>query len=328
MSSSRAQVDIRPSDSRDDDAVLALLQASLGWVPDELFASFFDWKHRQSPFGPSPAWVAVDGERIVGFRTFLRWEFEQAGRIRRAVRAVDTATHPDFQGRGIFSALTRAGLDAMRDDGVDFVFNTPNDNSRPGYLKMGWHVVGRLPVSARMRSPASAVRVLRARVPADKWSMACDAGVPAVDALRDDAGVAALLSARPTTNGLSTRRTPSFLTWRYGFEPLRYRAILAGQRVQDGLIIFRVRRRGRATEVVVCDVLVPAGDRRAAVRLAGAALRETGADYALRIGGPAIESRFIRLPRQGPILTWRDVCEMQQPALDEWSLTMGDVELF
>lgn len=329
MSISRAQVEIRPSDARDDVAILALLQASLGWVPDDLFARFFGWKHRQSPFGASPAWVAVDGDRIVGFRTFMRWEFEHDGRLRRAVRAVDTATHPDYQGRGIFSTLTRAGLDAMRDDGVDYVFNTPNDNSRPGYLKMGWQVVGRLPVSVRMRSPASALRVLRARAPADKWSTACNAGVPALDVLRDEAGVAALLSARLADAGLRTRRTPAFLTWRYGFEPLRYRVILADQRIEDGFVIFRVRQRGQATEVVLCDVLVPAGHKRAATHLAQAALSTTGADYALRIGGPPFDSGlFIRLPRQGPILTWRDVCETQHPGLDDWSLTMGDIELF
>lgn len=328
MSTSRAQIDIRPLEMRDDDAVLALLQASLGWVPDELFANFFDWKHRQNPFGPSPAWVAVDGHRIVGLRTYLRWEFEHAGRTHRAVRAVDTATHPDYQGQGIFSTLTRAGLDAMRDDGVDYVFNTPNDNSRPGYLKMGWHVVGRLPVSVRMRSPASAIRVLRARVPAEKWSTACNAGVPAREVLREEAGLASLLASRAAPPGISTRRSPAFLAWRYGFEQLRYRAIFAGSRVEDGLIIFRVRQRGQASEVVICDVLVPAGNPRAAAQLAKTVLRETGVDHALRIGGPTIESGFVRLPRQGPILTWRDVCSTQQPALDEWSLTMGDVELF
>src|SRR4026209_636693 len=101
MSTSRAQVDIRMSNAGDDDAILALLQASLGWVPDDLFARFFEWKHRQSPFGVSPPWVALDGERVIGFRTFMRWEFEHEGRPRRAIRAVDTATHPDYQGRGI-----------------------------------------------------------------------------------------------------------------------------------------------------------------------------------------------------------------------------------
>src|SRR4029079_3500391 len=101
------------------------------------------WKHVDNAFGRSPMWVACDGERIAGFRAFMRWEFEGAGEVKRAVRTVDTATHPDYQGQGIFTKLTLAGLEELAAEGVDFVFNTPNDKSRPGYLKMGWHVLGR-----------------------------------------------------------------------------------------------------------------------------------------------------------------------------------------
>ena len=76
----------------------------------------------------------------------------------RAVRAVDTATHPDFRGQGVFSALTLGALEELRSDGVAFVFNTPNERSRPGYLKMGWQPVGQVRVLARTRSVTAAGR--------------------------------------------------------------------------------------------------------------------------------------------------------------------------
>lgn len=328
MTNSHTQLTIRRADSRDDAQVLELLQASLGWVPDELFARFFEWKHRQNPFGESPSWVAVDDDRVVGFRTFMRWEFDHDGGRRRAVRAVDTATHPDYQGRGIFSKLTRTALEEMHAEGVDFVFNTPNDNSRPGYLKMGWQEVGRLPVSVKIRSATSSLRMLRARVPADKWSTASGAGLPAIDVLGDTSAVAELLERQPAPTAVRTRRSTEFLRWRYGFEPLRYRAILAGSEVRDGVAIVRVRNRGSSSELVVCDVLLPDDGPASLSKVVQSALRESGADYALRIGAPLLESGFVRLPGQGPILTWRDVCNPQQPPLGEWRLTMGDVELF
>src|ERR1700674_4101384 len=103
MNGSGGELQIREYRDADEAAVLELLQASLGWVPDTQYGRFFAWKHRQNPFGRSPAWVAVDGERIAGFRIFLRWEFTRGGDVVRAVRAVDTATHPDYQGRGVFS---------------------------------------------------------------------------------------------------------------------------------------------------------------------------------------------------------------------------------
>ncbi len=122
-------------------------------------------------------WVATDRGRVVAFRAFMRWEFVRGGRVLRAVRAVDTATDPDYQGRGLFRALTMHGLESVRADGVDFVFNTPNGQSRPGYLKMGWRDVGRLPAAVRFTGPTGAIAALRSRVPAERWSTDLDIGV-------------------------------------------------------------------------------------------------------------------------------------------------------
>ena len=323
-------LEIRRFHTEDDmDAVLALLEASLDWLADEHYRSFFSWKHWASPFGSSPAWVALDGNRVVGFRTFLRWEFERPGGSARAVRAVDTATHPDYQGRGIFSRLTRHALSEMEEEGVDFVFNTPNAQSLPGYLKMGWETVGRLPVSGRLR-PRSLGRILRARVPADLWSEPTDAGLRAGDALVDRTAVERLLASQRPPVGLRTRRTAPYLLWRYsGFEPLGYRAVTLAGGVEEGIALFRLRRRGTALEAAVSDVLATGGDARIAGSLLQAVDRRSRADHVVYMGGTGVwRARFLPLPRQGPILTWRGLREARCPPLSTWQLTIGDVELF
>ena len=121
---------IREAVDADLPQILEVLQSSLGWVPDEQYAAFYRWKHQENPFGVSPAWVALDGERIVGLRVWLRWRFVRHGQRWDAVRAVDTATHPEYQGRGIFRRLTTASLEVPREDGIAHVFNTPNLDSR------------------------------------------------------------------------------------------------------------------------------------------------------------------------------------------------------
>lgn len=323
-------LEVRVAEPADRPAVLELLSASLGWLPDEHFDRFFDWKHKQSPFGESPEWVALDGARVVGFRTFLRWEFERSdGAVLRGVRAVDTATHPSHQGRGIFRRLTLAALDDVTAEGVDFVFNTPNAQSRPGYLKMGWSQVGRLPTSVRLASVASPLRMARARVPAQRWSTPSNAGRPALEVLADPA-LSELLDAVAPDARLHTRRTLPYLQWRYGFEPLAYRVVTISDDVRSGLAVFRLRRRGSALECAVCDVLVPAGDAVAYRALVRAVGRASGADYMIRIGGPLMDrSGFVRLPRQGPILTWRGLAAGRPgAALEDWRLSLGDVELF
>jgi GNAT superfamily N-acetyltransferase len=322
-------VTIRLASVSDRPSVLRLLEASLGWGSDERYAEFFAWKHEQSPFGPSPAWVAMDGDgQLLGFRTFLRWEFECDSGLVRAARAVDTATRPDVQRRGVFSRLTRTAIEALRSDGVAFVFNTPNQQSLPGYIRMGWQQVGRLPVGARAVSVGRWARIARARCPAERWSLPSRGGVPASDALADRAPLERLLANLDDAKGLRTRMTVEFLRWRYGLPALQYRIVTAGPTMEDGAAVFRLRRRGRAVEAVICDLLAPGDQRTLRRELCRFVLAVSGADYAVRVGRPTSTRDFLALPRQGPLLTWRALAETSMPTLRRWDLSLGDVELF
>ena len=162
----------------------------------------------------------------------------------------------------MFSTLTRAALDELRGDGVQLVFNTPNSQSLPGYLKLGWTNVGRLPVAVRPSSPAAVWRMLRSRVPAERESLDSTAGAPISDLL-DSAQLGSLLADHRTSpGGLRTRRTVAYLRWRYGRPWLKYRAILGSRDVAHGSAVVRRRRRGPSVEAAVVEALAPGGDER------------------------------------------------------------------
>lgn len=320
---------IRRAGEADAEAILALLANSLAWSPDDDFAAFFFWKHRENPFGESPGWVALDAGRVVGYRTFLRWDFDWDGRRARTVRAVDTAVARDHRGQGIFSRLTRQALDELEQEGVEFVFNTPNDQSRPGYLKMGWEVVGRQQVFIRPHlSWPSLRRTATARRASDRWSEATGimAGTAAGDVLDDAEAMRSLLAGTALPSGLGTRRSPEFLRWRYGFAPLGYRVLLVGRDLSAGLLIYRLHRRGSALEAAVCEVLLPDEDARRGAVLLRTLRRTCGADHVVAIGAAGLRNGFLPLPGQGPILVWRPLSQGQQPR--RWALTLGDLELF
>jgi GNAT superfamily N-acetyltransferase len=325
--SDRATLVTRPATEADRGDIIALLRSSLGWQSGEEYELLFTWKHLDNPFGPSPAWVATDGNRIVGFRTMLRWRFLVDGRPVRAVRAVDTATHPDFQGRGIFSRLTRQALTELEAQGVACVFNTPNSQSRPGYLKMGWQVVRRVPLAVRPRSPLSLGRMLRARMPADRWSMETSVGRPAGEAFTDEAGLKRLLGSQPPSSGLQTDRSVAFLRWRYaGLVRLHYR-VLMRRSIEDGYAVFRLRRRGGAVEAVIADEVAPDGDRKALHAMLRSLPSLTGCDYVIRASGGGPRGGFFPIPRQGPTVTCRSLGTFEMPRPSSWHLTIGDVEL-
>ena len=194
---------IRRAASDDRPGVIRVAARALGWRGDQRDWDFFAWKHDANPFGPSPTWVSIDGSQIVGFRTFMRWELIRGAERLRMVRAVDTATDPDHQGRGIFRRLTERALAELVSEGYDAVFNTPNNQSRPGYLKMGWTQLGRPALSVRPRGPLATLRMGQSRTGAEKWSERTTVGQPAADAFRGSR-LESLLATLPAPAGWST----------------------------------------------------------------------------------------------------------------------------
>jgi len=315
-------LEVRRATEADEADAVALCAEVLADGIGERFPALFHWKHRENPFGSSPMWVAVDNGRIVAVRVLMRWQFERDGVAVRAVRAVDTATHPDYQGRGLFTALTLQGLTDVAADGVELVFNTPNDKSRPGYLKMGWQEVGRLAPVAAFRGPLTIPRVLRSRVPADLWPEPMELGSSVQDWLRDDGLARALRRATPPPAGaLTTSLTAEFMEWRFG-SPLQPCRVVEDERA---VVVVERRRRGEVIELVC---LLGLGAARDVDRLLRRTMREAGADTVLRLGSPAPRRGFLPMPGVGPRLTCRMLGAAPVPALSDWSLTLGDVVLF
>jgi hypothetical protein len=314
----------------DDDlaAIVGVGTAALGWDPTEPNLELFGWKHVHNVFGPSPIWLAEADGVLAGYRSFMRWELTTGtGEVLRAVRAVDTATHPDFRRRGIFSNLTMHGVEAMTAEGVDLVFNTPNTQSRPGYLKLDWVDVGRLPLWIRPTGLGAVSRLRGARTAADKWSLPSDVGESAQAALDDDE-LPALLESQPLRSGLATRLDLDVLTWRYGTTLLGYRAWVPDG-VAAGVVFHRLRGRGTARECAVGLVLAPDGDTRRRRELLATLAAAVDADYLAVLGSEvSLGDGFVPAPRQGPRLTAR-MLKTEPPAeTSAWALGLGDIELF
>lgn len=346
---SAGSVDVRRARSEDRPAVLALLAATFGaggLIDDP---SFWEWKHELSPFGPSPRLVAEANGRIVALRAFLPWRFRAGGREVRAVRAVDTATDPAWRGRGLFRRLTLRLADELATEGVAFVFNTPNRQSLPGYLSMGWRDASRIPVWIRILRPLRLAGALA------RPGESSDEGAPLprepdqdVERLLGEPGLSLLLDAddmgAASDHRYHTVRTEEYLRWRYADVP---RLIYAARWHLDGraaggnaAIIFRRKLRRGLRELMVAEVLTDgdAGAQQAAILLRDS-MNEMGADVATALaarGTPeaAALSRagFSRLPAFGPHLVVRPLgtgAGAADPAdRRNWRPALGDLELF
>jgi GNAT superfamily N-acetyltransferase len=333
---------LRAMEDADVSAAVALMTASLGAAPGGVDReALFRWKHLANPFGRSIAFVAeLDGE-IVGLRTFMRWRFRRSGAGGEvlAVRAVDTATSPIVQRKGIFSRLTMRALDAAESEGVAFVFNTPNDRSLPGYLKLGWQQLSDRRLRVRVRRPD---RLLRAAASRDLRSGAAAsplAGselVPAAAFFDDPASVAPFARAQPAPGRLSTPRWEGYLRWRYAAGPLSYAGLREGS-PPAAVAIVRLRNRGSLREALVCEAICDPGAESALRRLLARLPSAARADHAvthLDDGWPAARllsrAGYVPLPRVGMHFVVRTIAPSRPDPLEDasWGLTLGDLELF
>jgi GNAT superfamily N-acetyltransferase len=333
-------LDVRRYRPEDEGRVLETLTSSLGGGPaGERPPQFFRWKHFENPFGASYMLVAESEGRIAGLRAFMRWRWDTATRSFSAVRAVDTATHPDFQGKGVFSRLTLQALEDLREEGVDFVFNTPNPASLAGYLKMGWQIVGKVPVTVRVRRPLRFVAAGRAGRKDSPDSLPVSAA-PAGEVLAGARGIGELLAAAdPPQERLRTPRDLAYLEWRYGSAPLlNYRAVLDEEEGRlRGLAIFRVRPRGALWETTVSEVIVRPGDVASGRRLLGLVRGAAPVDHLachFHAGSPAAaaarRSGYVRTPRGMTFVVnpLRDGLVPEPRDLSSWALSIGDLEVF
>ena len=210
---------IRKATERDVPAIVELLKLSLGEDLLPKSEAFWNWKHNQNPFGESPVFVQEDGGRIVGVRAFMQWRWIQKGKIYKALRAVDTATHPDYQGKGIFKKLTLGLVDESIKDGYDFIYNTPNSSSMPGYLKMGWQTLGK--PSIRIR-PSLAMILTRTGILKRTLDVQKFAPYATNQVFSDTEALAKVVARKKSADQsyLKTEISVDYLKWRYNSIPV------------------------------------------------------------------------------------------------------------
>ncbi|RYD56677.1 MAG: GNAT family N-acetyltransferase [Sphingobacteriales bacterium] len=323
---------LRSATAQDKPAIITLLKSSLGESMIPKSESLWTWKHEQNPFGPSFVLLAEEDNELIGVRAFMQWAWQWGDKTYKAIRAVDTATHPDHQGKGIFKKLTLKQLELCKEQGIHFVFNTPNDQSRPGYLKMGWVAQGRMPLKMQPVQPlTTALNVLLKKQ-------------KAVPTLRPDNWEPALKligqkTALPPA-GLHTVVSKNYIDWRYASNPLFPYYCISDN--ENYLLILRPKPHTRFLELRITDFFVfndAESIRRSVREQLKKKASEMNADIVSISGNIYTENRkhlgsmgLIPVRASGPIVTLRDLNVSDQFGslleTPNWSYSLGDLELF
>lgn len=224
----------KPTDVQQIVQLFELCLGSDGGAPS---VDFWRWKHDQNPGGISPVLLAWDDDKLIGIRAFMCFKFHNNEGEIKAYRPVDTATHPEYQGKGIFRNLTLSLIDDLKGiNQIAFIFNTPNEQSKPGYLKMGWIEWGKPLIQILPTLPFSTSSFVKdqARLLAYDFSK----------------------SKAVATNHIAVYKDASYYHWRYqqiAIQQYGLKELMVGNDLY--LIIYRQKKIKFLNEFRVCDVL-------------------------------------------------------------------------
>jgi ribosomal protein S18 acetylase RimI-like enzyme len=88
--------------------------------------------------------VATQGDRVAGYSAWKKPSpLDQRHGMRLGHYSIG-AVHPDFFGRGLFTALTHAGTERLRSsaDWIEAPTHIGNHAVQRGFLRLGWQIVG------------------------------------------------------------------------------------------------------------------------------------------------------------------------------------------
>ena len=112
----------------------------------KLTVEYLRWLYSLNPDGGAIGYDAFSEGRLAAHYIVVPIVFSLAdGRELKGCWSLNTATHPDFQGKGLFIKLAEKTYETAEREGCDFVVGVANQNSTSGFLRrLGFANIGQL----------------------------------------------------------------------------------------------------------------------------------------------------------------------------------------
>lgn len=100
------------------------------------------WLYGDNPDGQVFGFDAIDGDDLAAHYVCVPSTARVNGVVVKTLLSLNTATHPKFQGKGLFTKLAEMTYQAAAEQGFDGVYGVANANSTPGFVrKLGFQLV-------------------------------------------------------------------------------------------------------------------------------------------------------------------------------------------
>ncbi len=128
---------------------------------DKLNADYLHWQYLANPHGQVIGVDAFMGGALVAHYAIIPRRYRLGTQVFDAALSVNTATHPQHQGKGLFTKLAEATYFAAAQRGVKFVVGVANANSVGGFTrKLGFTSLGQIRLYAGFKATVAAANSL------------------------------------------------------------------------------------------------------------------------------------------------------------------------
>lgn len=112
---------------------------------DKFTFDYLRWQYKDNPLGEIVGFNAYRGDELAAHYVAMPVEMCLFGVRRKGLLSLNTATHPEHQGKRLFSNLAERTYSLAREHGYEYVIGVANGNSTHGFLKnLGFYLVSPL----------------------------------------------------------------------------------------------------------------------------------------------------------------------------------------
>lgn len=139
-------MEIKKYKSGDEIAILELFKLAFN---KEMSLEYWNWRFKSNPFSNETLiHLMWEDDLLVGHYAVSPVEMIVNGEVKKTALSMTTMTHPDYNGRGIFTQLSTSLYNELRDElKFTMVWGFPNNNSHYAFIKnLKWKNIATVPL--------------------------------------------------------------------------------------------------------------------------------------------------------------------------------------
>lgn len=248
-----SEIIIRTASFKDKESILTLLNEVFSDQQRSLLlrdSNYYNWKFLSTPFGKPILTLAVENDRIIGVANLWPWEFTLRGQVLKAMQPCDSVVHPSARGKGLFKKMRLQSINLVKEEGVSFFFNFPNNQSLSANRSIGWNYLGKINWWIKILSPIKVAKEYFRKEKSENISLSNNLKVDAVilDKLAEE--------SRVFDHYLRIHRVKGFHSYRYIEHPNRdYGMVFYDCGSKSSAAVFTINQKGASREMVIVDLI-------------------------------------------------------------------------